>query len=50
LKDEANFEENIRTAIAEKNKILIEKRIAFAKANSWKNRAIELNKIIENIN
>lgn len=48
--DETNFEENIKTAIAEKNKTLIEKRIAFAKANSWKNRAIELNKIIKNIN
>lgn len=48
--DETNFEENIKTAIAEKSKILIEKRIAFAKANSWKNRAVELNKIIENIN
>ncbi len=48
--DETNFKENIKTAIAEKSKILIEKRIAFAKANSWKNRAVELNKIIENIN
>ncbi|MCU0324973.1 MAG: teichuronic acid biosynthesis glycosyltransferase tuaH, partial [Spirosomaceae bacterium] len=45
--EERNFEENLRIAIQEIDKTLIEKRIAFAQANSWKNRAAELNKIIQ---
>lgn len=45
--DESSFEENLRLAIQEQDKTLIQNRIAFAQANSWKNRVAELNKIIE---
>jgi glycosyltransferase involved in cell wall biosynthesis len=41
-----DFGLNLALAIDEKHEELIEKRIAFARQNSWKNRAIEMNKII----
>lgn len=47
--DNKSFEEMLKMAIIEKDQLLVDARIGFAQLNSWKNRAVELTRIIDEL-